>query len=129
MGRSKYLDYKVVKKNARELRRVLTDSEILLWEEIRNRKLSGYKFLRQHPIIYKADYKGLNYFVADFYCAEKKALIELDGPIHETTEDYDKFRDEELSDLGMKILRIKNEELKNMKKILQIIKSYLDSIP
>jgi very-short-patch-repair endonuclease len=129
MGRSKYLDYKVVKKNARELRRVLTDSEILLWEEIRNRKLSGYKFLRQHPIIYKADYKGLNYFVADFYCAEKKALIELDGPIHETTEDYDKFRDEELSDLGMKILRIKNEELKNMKEILQIIKSYLDSIP
>jgi very-short-patch-repair endonuclease len=39
MGRSKYLDYKVVKKNARELRRVLTDSEKLLWEEIRNRKL------------------------------------------------------------------------------------------
>jgi len=129
MGRSKYLDYKVVKKNARELRRVLTDSEILLWEEIRNRKLSGYKFLRQHPIIFKADYKGLNYFVADFYCAEKKALIELDGPIHETTEDYDKFRDEELSDLGMKILRIKNEELKNMKEILQRIKSFLDSIP
>jgi len=128
MGRSKYLDYKVVKKNARELRRVLTDSEILLWEEIRNRKLSGYKFLRQHPIIFKADYKGLNYFVADFYCAEKKALIELDGPIHETTEDYDKFRDEELSDLGMKILRIKNEELKNMKEILQRIKSFLDSI-
>lgn len=129
MGRNKYLDYKIVKKNARELRLGLTDSEKLLWKEIRNRKLSGYKFLRQHPIIYKADYKGLNYFVADFYCSEKKALIELDGLIHENTEDYDKFRDEELSELGMKILRLKNEELKNMNEILQKIKTFLDSIP
>lgn len=72
MGKSKYLDIKVIKKHAREFRNNMTDSEKLLWKELRNRKLSGYKFLRQHPVVYKADYRGLNYFIADFYCDEKK---------------------------------------------------------
>jgi very-short-patch-repair endonuclease len=73
------------------LRRNLTDSEKILWEHLRNRKLAGYKFLRQHPVIYKADYKGLNYFIAYFYCDAKKAVIELDGSIHKETVEYDQF--------------------------------------
>jgi very-short-patch-repair endonuclease len=72
MGKGKYLDFKVIKKHGRELRNNMTDSEKLLWGKLRNQQLSGYKFLRQHPIVYKADYKGLHYFIADFYCAEKK---------------------------------------------------------
>jgi very-short-patch-repair endonuclease len=67
MSKSNYLDIKTIKKHARELRKNLTDSEKELWEQLRGRRLSGYKFLRQHSIIYKADYKGLNYFIADFY--------------------------------------------------------------
>jgi very-short-patch-repair endonuclease len=59
-------------KSARELRKNSTDSEILLWDYLRNRRLSGYKFLRQHPVFYKADRQGLNYFIADFYCDAKK---------------------------------------------------------
>lgn len=55
MCKSKYLDIKVIKKHARELRRNVTDSEEILWEQLRNRRLLGYKFLRQHPIIYKAE--------------------------------------------------------------------------
>ena len=102
MSKSKYLDVKTIKKHARELRRNLTDSEKELWEQLRNRKLSGYKFLRQHPIIYKADCKGLNYFIADFYCHSKKAVIELDGSIHDEKEEYDQFRDEEMKLLGLK---------------------------
>ena len=54
MGKNKYLDFKVIKKHARELRHITTDSEKLLWKQLRNRKLSEYKFLRQHPIVYKA---------------------------------------------------------------------------
>jgi very-short-patch-repair endonuclease len=96
MGKSIYHDFKEIKKHARELRSTLTGSEELLWKELRNRRLSGYKFLRQHPIVYKAYYKGLNYFISDFYCNEKKAVIELDGPIHETTFEYDEFRDFEM---------------------------------
>jgi very-short-patch-repair endonuclease len=128
MGKGKYLDFKVIKKNARELRRNLTDSVTLLWEQLRNRRLSGLKFLRQHPVVYKADYRGLNYFIADFYCHEKKTVIELDGPIHETTIEYDKFRDEELKKLGLKTLRLKNEDLYNMDDVLIKIKSFIELI-
>jgi very-short-patch-repair endonuclease len=128
MSRSKKFDFAEIKKHARELRNSMTESEILLWDELKNRKLSGYKFLRQHPIIYKGDLIRLNYFIADFYCSTKKAVIELDGPIHDTREDYDQFRDDELQNLGIHILRIKNDELRNINKVLVNIKSFLDTI-
>lgn len=128
MGKSKYIDYKIIKKHARKLRANSTDSEIKLWKEIRNRKLSGYKFLRQHPIVYKANNEGFNYFVADFYCDAKKTVIELDGPIHLTTIEYDKFRDAEMENLNLKVLRLENEELQNMDEVLNKIKSFLNSI-
>ena len=128
MSKSKYLDVKTIKKHARELRRNLTDSEKVLWEQLRNRRLSGYKFLRQHPIIYKADYKGLNYFIADFYCDSKKTVIELDGSIHDEKEEYDQFRDEEMKLMGLHVLRLKNEELSEMNVVLERIISYLNAI-
>jgi len=125
MVKSKYLDFKVIKKHVRELRRNTTDSEKLLWNFLRNRRLSGYKFLRQHPIVYKADYRGLNYFIADFYCDEKKAVIELDGQIHKEREEYDSFRDNEIKEKGLHVIRIKNEELENMDEVLQKIDTFL----
>jgi len=128
MSKGNYLDIKKIKKHARELRRNVTDSEKELWEQLRNRRLSGYKFLRQHPVIYKADFKGLNYFIADFYCSEKKMVIELDGPIHDETEEYDQFRDEEMKLLGLNVLRLKNDSLSDMSKTLREIRSFLDSI-
>ena len=128
MSKSNYLDIKTIKKHARELRRNLTDSEKVLWEQLRNRRLSGYKFLRQHPIVYKADYKGLNYFIADFYCDSKKTVIELDGSIHDEKEEYDQFRDEEMKLLGLHVLRLKNEELSEMNIVIEKIISYLNTI-
>ncbi|MDO9341004.1 MAG: endonuclease domain-containing protein [Bacteroidales bacterium] len=128
MSRGNYLDIKTIKKHARELRKNVTESEKQLWEQLRNRRLSGYKFLRQHPIIYKADYKGLNYFIADFYCDTKKAVIELDGSIHNGTEEYDKFRDTEMRFKGLHVLRLKNEELNDMNNALKKIRNYLNSI-
>ena len=128
MSKGKYLDIKAIKKHARELRRNNTESEKQLWVELRNRKLSGYKFHRQHPIIYKADYKGLNYFIADFYCDSKKMVIELDGSIHDETKEYDQFRDEEMRSKRLHVLRLKNEELSNMDEVLSKIRMYLESI-
>jgi very-short-patch-repair endonuclease len=127
MNKNKYLGIKVIRDHARELRRNMTDSEILLWDKLRNRKLCGYKFLRQHPIIYKADYKGLNYFIADFYCDEKKAVIEVDGSVHLETTEYDQFRDLEMKEKGIRVLRIKNDELEKMDETLQKIRSFLDA--
>jgi len=121
----KKLDFQEIKKHSRELRQNMTMSEKLLWKELKNRKLSGFKFLRQHPIIYKGDLTKLHYFVADFYCADKKVVIELDGPVHETNKDYDEFRDSELENLGIYVLRIKNEELINIKNVLKKIESFI----
>jgi very-short-patch-repair endonuclease len=128
MSRNNYLDIRTIKKHARELRKNATGSEKQLWEQLRNRQLSGYKFLRQHPVIYKADFKGLNYYIADFYCNEKKTVIELDGSIHNERIEYDRFRDEELRYKGLNVLRLKNEELTDMSTALEKIKSFLYSI-
>jgi very-short-patch-repair endonuclease len=109
------------------LRRNLTDSEKLLWEHLGNSKLAGYKFLRQHPVIYKADCKGLNYFIADFYWDAKKTVIELDGSIHDETQEYDQFRDEEMKLMGLHVLRLKNEELSYLNITLEKIITFLNS--
>ncbi len=111
----------------RELRRLQTPEEKELWEKLRNRRLNDLKFLRQHPIVY--GHKGFTplFFVADFYCAENKLFIELDDKIHEFQKDYDENSDSILKELGLQILRIKNEELKNtdlvLSKILDVVSS------
>jgi very-short-patch-repair endonuclease len=121
-------DLKSAKNLARELRKNATDSEKLLWTYLRNRRLAGYKFLRQHPVIYKADRNGLNYFIADFYCDAKKLVIELDGLIHNNTQEYDHFRDDQMKNKGLNVLRIKNEELDDINNTLTKIIDFLNSL-
>jgi len=75
-------EYKTIKQLAKELRKNQTEAEEMLWQKLRNRKLYGYKFLRQHPIIHSGFINKLYFFIADFYCAEKELVIELDGKIH-----------------------------------------------
>ena len=128
MSVNEYFDAGKIKKRARGLRENMTGSERVLWNELRNRKLAGYKFLRQHPILYKGNLKRYNYFIADFYCYEKKTIIEVDGPVHNKTGEYDQFRDAELGDLGIRILRIKDRDLENMNEIKSRILAFLDTI-
>jgi very-short-patch-repair endonuclease len=114
-----------IKTHVRELRQHQTQSEAQVWEIVRNRKLEGKKFLRQHPVIYYF-YKTPLYFVADFYCAEAKLILEIDGSIHNLQEEYDEQRDFILKQKGFRVLRIKNEELKSpedvRKKIINVLK-------
>ena len=90
----------------RELRQELTEAEKLLWEELRNRKLNGLKFRRQHP---------LDKFIVDFYCNEKKIVLELDGGVHneKINKEYDEARTAMLAGLNIIVLRFKNEEVIN----------------
>jgi very-short-patch-repair endonuclease len=114
-----------IKEIARELRRNQTEAEGILWVELRNRKLNGHKFLRQAPLFY-FDYGKRRYlFIADFYCAEKKLVIELDGKIHEHTKEYDLNREAVLKERELKVLRFKNEELSNIKTVIETIKNNL----
>ena len=128
MSENKKFDFKKIREHAQDLRHNMTESERLLWKELRGRKLSGYKFLRQHPIIYSGNLIRFNYFVADFYCDAKKTVIELDGPVHDNSIEYDQFRDSQLQEIGLHILRIRNEELQYMNKVLQKIVDFLSGI-
>jgi len=90
----------------RELRQSSTKAETILWEYLRNRKLEGLKFGRQHPI---------DKFVADFYCHEKKLVVELDGAVHDDkmNAQYDEARTYELKGSGIKVIRFRNSEVEN----------------
>ncbi len=98
-------------KRCRRLRRNQTETEKIFWEQVRNRKINNLKFLRQHPFIYQKDASDLYYFIADFYCAEKKIIIELDGGIHNEQKEYDEYRDSVLKNLELKVVRFKNHEI------------------
>jgi very-short-patch-repair endonuclease len=60
---------------ARRLRREQTSTEAALWAELRDRRLGGYKFRRQHAI---------QAYVLDFFCPATNCAIEIDGPIHDS---------------------------------------------
>jgi len=111
------MQYGDILKKVRQLRRNQTKEEKLLWNELRNRKFYEKKFLRQHPFIYDSKHQEHFFFVADFYCAEEKLVVELDGKVHDYQKDRDEHRDEILKALGLSILRIKNEELQNLEKV------------
>jgi len=111
---------------ARDLRKNQTPAEVKMWEKLRNRKLRGIKFLRQHPILVN-QYDGKNsFYIADFYCSEKKLVVEIDGLIHTLQIDYDKARDIIMNELGLSVLRITNDEVENsVYEVLNKIKEYL----
>ncbi len=110
---------------ARQLRKNMTEEEKILWQKLRGRKFFGLKFNRQHPIVYDTiNYKPL-FFVPDFYCAEKKVIIEIDGKIHDFQKDYDNRREEILTNMGLRIKRFKNEEIRNIGQVLKDIESFI----
>jgi len=104
--------------NARALRQTSTEAEEKLWQGLRNKKLSGLKFRRQHTI---------DKWIADFYCHEKKLVIELDGSIHNEKEiiEYDEARTKDLKELGINVLRFRNEEvMTSMETVLKSIAEF-----
>ena len=114
---------------ARELRKKQTSAEELLWELIRNRKLLGFKFRRQHQF---GDY------IADFYCYDAKLVIECDGPVHQPNEQWhhDQNRDAYMIAQGLRVLRFTNEQilrftneqiLNETESVLEVISSYFPS--
>ena len=114
-----------IKQTVRELRKNQTESERILWEVLRNRGLDGKKFLRQHPIHYEINGKR-KLFIADFYCSEKKLVIEVDGSIPIRYEEYEKACKEIIKIKGLHILRFKEEEIKeNPGLVIKKIRKYL----
>eukprot|EP01029_Cantina_marsupialis_P031189 TRINITY_DN884_c0_g2_i3.p1 TRINITY_DN884_c0_g2~~TRINITY_DN884_c0_g2_i3.p1 ORF type:complete len:135 (-),score=9.98 TRINITY_DN884_c0_g2_i3:499-903(-) len=117
------MKYKDIKELKQKLRTNPTNSEQLLWKYIRRRQLEGRKFLRQHAIVYDSIESENFFFIPDFYCEAENLAIELDGKIHEFNKKRDIKRDHILQDMGITVLRIKNEELQDIPTVLKKIKS------
>jgi len=90
------------KERARELRRASTKVETLMWAQLRDRPLDGYKFRRQRPV---------DRFYADFACVEKRLIVEIDGESHELTVQHDIARDRRLTRDGYRVLRFRNQDV------------------
>ena len=100
------------KKKCRKLRQSQTNAEKIFWDKVRNRRLNGLKFIRQFPIFYENN-NTESFFIADFYCSEKKVIIEIDGIIHRFNRENDQIRTEILNSLGIRVIRLYNEEIEN----------------
>ena len=100
---------------SKELRSRQTPAELFLWERLKENKLNGRRFYRQHPI---------DRYIVDFYCPKRKLVIELDGGIHDKQyqKDHDEIRTALLRSKGCRILRFRNAEIfDNIDAVLQRI--------
>jgi very-short-patch-repair endonuclease len=101
----------------RKLRGQQTDAERKLWYELRDRRLSGFKFVRQ---------EGIGPFIVDFVCRDKKLIVEVDGGQHAESA-ADVQRDTYLSSEGYRVLRFwNNDVLTNREGVLQTILDALE---
>ena len=84
---------------------LISNSDFLL-KEVRNGKLNGLKFKRQHSI---------GNYIVDFYCAAKRLVVELDGEVHNNADqkEKDESRDINLTEMNFKVLRIPNSKVLN----------------
>lgn len=105
--------------NAKELRKNLTNAELVLWEYLKQKPF-GYKFRRQHP---------LGNYIADFYCHKMKLVIEIDGNVHDNLEvkRQDEIREKDLKEAGLSIIRFRNEEVeKRLETVINKIESIIN---
>lgn len=112
-----------LKKLAAELRTHSTQSEVLLWEELKGKHLEGYRFIRQEP---------MGEYIVDFYCKEVGLVIELDGLSHQSEETMDKDgkKEEYLKSIGLRVLRFEDEDVvKDRENVLRVIVDALHTPP
>lgn len=106
-----------MKEKAGALRKNQTDAERLVWYHLRNRRLAGHKFRRQHPI---------GPFIVDFACVEEHLIIELDGGQHAIQGEHDGQRSRYLESRGYKVMRFWNNQV--LKDIQVVIAAILETL-
>ncbi|MDP9422891.1 MAG: endonuclease domain-containing protein [Pseudomonadota bacterium] len=103
----------------REARRDSTPAERKLWSRLRSRQLNGAKFRRQ---------VWLGPFIADFFCAEARLIVEVDGDSHAAQMAYDERRTNWLAGEGFRVVRVTNRDvMHNLDGVLQHIAAALPS--
>ena len=92
------------RKNAKSMRRAMTDAELKLWNELRAHRLMGMSFRRQAPI---------GPYIVDFACSAHRLVVEVDGSQHADAEPsrHDEARSAYLNASGWTILRFWNDDV------------------
>ena len=105
-----------LKKLARNLRNNMTLPEVILWNQLKGRKL-GFDFHRQKPI---------DNYIVDFFCSKLKLIIEVDGKIHIDKGEDDITRQSKLESIGLTVLRFKASDImKNLNDVIEVIEDYI----
>ena len=91
-----------MKERRQTLRNSVPKAESILWAQLKNKRLYGYKFRRQY---------SAGPYVIDFYCPKLKLAIEIDGPSHIGQEAYDQERQIFIEQFGIKFLRFNNRDI------------------
>jgi len=87
-----------------QMRHDSTPAEKHLWQFLRKRQRASIKFRRQH---------SFERFIVDFYCSEVRLVVEVDGEIHQYSQQEDRLRQEFLESLGLRVIRFTNAEVLN----------------
>jgi very-short-patch-repair endonuclease len=112
-----YYDPKL-KELSRELRKSGNLSEVLLWEQLKARKMKGYQFMRQKPI---------GNYIVDFFCSKLKLVIEIDGESHDQKLEKDRLRQQKLESLGLSFLRFYDLDVKNdLNGVIKVIELWIN---
>ncbi|MBN1925257.1 MAG: endonuclease domain-containing protein [Prolixibacteraceae bacterium] len=102
---------------AKKLRNNMTLSEVLLWNELKRKKMHGFDFDRQRPI---------DKYIVDFYCKELMLAIEVDGNSHDNKYEEDQVRQKRLESLGVHFLRFDDIDVKkDMDNVLREIEKWV----
>jgi very-short-patch-repair endonuclease len=96
-------EHKTVQR-ARNLRKCMTDAEVILWSRLQRHAADGLHFRKQHPI---------GPYIADFACTKAHLVVEVDGDTHSTDEEreHDRRRDLFMKSHGWRVLRVTNEDV------------------
>ncbi len=104
---------------ARQLRQDSTLAEVILWLNLKKKTLS-YEFHRQVPI---------DEYIVDFYCHELELAIEIDGYTHDYNYDKDDKRQKVLEGLGIRVVRITEEDVKkHLNDVIRILLAAIEEI-
>lgn len=111
---------KHLKQRARELRNNSTQAEIIIWTHVKGKKIRGFDFHRQKPLMH---------FIVDFFCNELNLSIEIDGISHEGNEQKDEWRQKKLEAIGIRFLRFTDLEVHHQtEQVMRKIEEVVDEI-
>ncbi len=104
---------------ARDLRRESTLGEVLLWRALKSKRLHGYSFKRQKPLLS---------YIVDFYSRDLKLVIEVDGSYHKrfdvSRKDFEK--EVALRSYGLTVIRFTEKQVRfQMMQVLAVLEHYI----